>query len=770
MYNSKKYFFLFFIFIPVIVFSQKKVVPVSGIIEDSITGMPLPWANVSIPENGHGTTTDSLGFFVLNNFYADSFYLVFSAIGYETKRLFFHFSENQPLQIALKPTVTVIDGVVVVSKKQTTATQNATSISDKYITENANENLSNLLSNISGVATLKNGSGIAKPIIHGLYGNRLSILNNGIAQSGQQWGNDHSPEIDPLVANEIRVIKGVGALEYPGVHLGGLILVEPKKIDRNKILNGQALYFFESNGFGNGLNLQLQQQYDSWAWKANGTAKKSGDKNTPTYFLTNTGSEELNLAIQVEKKFSERLFVDIYGSTFNTTLGILRGSHIGNLTDLEMAFSREIPFFTNEKFSYTIASPKQKVQHHLLKIHSKYFINNQKWLDFTMASQINNRKEFDVRRSGRSDIPALSLQQFAHFAEAKFQQEFDNNFVLKTGFQFNLTDNTNNPETGILPLIPDYLMTESSIYLLLLHRSEKWDFEIGNRYDNIIQDIAAISQTLPRKIIRYNNVFHNFSTTGGLNYRPIPNLIIAYNLGFVTRNPAINELYSNGLHQGVSGIEEGNPNLKSEKSIKTTFSINGNIQKKLTFEALAYFQNINNYMFLKPQNEIRLTIRGAFPVFHYEQTDAQIWGADFILNYKITDFLNFKIAYNFLKGNDLNNDLPLINMPSNQLKNEIQFLIPKWKYFKNITFSLDNQYVFRQRNILPEQDFVLPPDAYNLLNLQLSTDLKAVKRQVHFFAKAENLLNVQYRDYLNRQRYFANDIGINFIIGCRMKF
>lgn len=732
--------------------------------------MGLPFVSVRIEESGNGTLTDSLGYFRLTDFRQDSVHLIFNSMGYESKRLFFIFSEKKTLEITLKPQAVLIDDVLVVSKKQITATQNATVISDNYITENANKNLSNLLSNIAGVTTLKNGSGIAKPVIHGLYGNRLSILNNGIAQSGQQWGNDHSPEIDPLVANEISVIKGVGALAYPGVHLGGLILVEPKKIEQNKILNGQMLYFFESNGRGNGLNLQLQQRYDAWAWKVNGTIKKSGDKSTPTYFLTNTGNEELNLAIQLERKLSDRLFVNVYGSTFNTTLGILRGAHIGNLTDLETAFSREIPFFTNKKFSYAINAPKQKVQHHLLKMNTKYFIHSQKWLEFTVASQFNNRKEFDVRRSSRSDIPALSLQQFAHFAAVKFQQEFDANFILKTGFQFNLTDNTNNPETGILPLIPDYLMYENGVYLLLLHHSEKWDFEIGNRYDNVIQDVVAISQTLPREIIRFNNIFHNFSTTGGVNYRPNPHFTFAYNLGFITRNPAINELYSNGLHQGVSGIEEGNPNLKSEKSIKTTFSINGNIKNKMTFEALVYFQNIKNYMFLKPQNEIRLTIRGAFPVFHYEQTNAQILGTDLIFNYKITNFLNLKMAYSFLKGDDLSHQLPLINMPSNQLKNEIQYIIPTWKNVTNITFSLDNQYVFQQRRILPEQDFILPPDAYNLLNLQLSADLKLKKRKVYFFVKAENLLNVQYRDYLNRQRYFADDRGISLIIGCRMKF
>ncbi len=56
-----------------------------------------------------------------------------------------------------------------------------------------------MIEGVTGVSTLKNGDAIAKPVVHGLYGNRITILNHGIAQAGQQWGNDHSPEIDPTV-------------------------------------------------------------------------------------------------------------------------------------------------------------------------------------------------------------------------------------------------------------------------------------------------------------------------------------------------------------------------------------------------------------------------------------------------------------------------------------------------------------------------------------------------------------------------------------------
>lgn len=81
---------------------------------------------------------------------------------------------------------------------QTTANNHI--ILQEQINQSGNKNLAGIVVNISGISVIKNGSGISKPVIHGLYGNRISVLNNGIVQTGQQWGVDHAPEIDPFLS------------------------------------------------------------------------------------------------------------------------------------------------------------------------------------------------------------------------------------------------------------------------------------------------------------------------------------------------------------------------------------------------------------------------------------------------------------------------------------------------------------------------------------------------------------------------------------------
>ncbi|MCF6335586.1 MAG: efflux RND transporter permease subunit, partial [Spirochaetales bacterium] len=193
------------------------------------------------------------------------------------------------------------------------------------------------------------------------------IVNNGIVQAGQQWGNDHAPEIDPFAAKQIIVIKGVETIEYGGNGLGGVVLMKPGGIILDSIFHGSTHYIFSSNGKGHTISTQLEHGGKNIRWRAVGTLKKTGDHHSPDYFLTNTGSEEANFSIQLIKQIKDKWHNQLYYSSFSTQLGILRGAHIGNLTDLQLAIGRYEPYFTKNYFSYEINAPHQNTSHQLLK-------------------------------------------------------------------------------------------------------------------------------------------------------------------------------------------------------------------------------------------------------------------------------------------------------------------------------------------------------------------------------------------------------------------
>ena len=749
----------------------------SGYVFDETSSTPLSYVHVHIQEVNKHAISDDEGNFLIEGLCEGEYHLQLSHIGCETKRVHLHdFTQDTLLKISLPHTASLLGTVVVKGQSENNNDQAKLSIDRRSLEDGTTKNLSQLLEREAGVNSIKNGSGIAKPVVQGLYGNRLIILNNGIIQSGQQWGNDHSPEIDPYVADKITVLKGASAIEYGGGNLGSVVLVEPKRISNEPHLHGQVNYAFESNGRGHVINSRLEQYSPLFAWRFTGTFKKYGDRHTPNYFLNNTGSEEVNFSIQLEKKWTEKLFMEFYTSSFSTQLGILRGSHIGNLTDLQSAFNRETPFFTEDNFSYEIDAPSQVVLHHLAKAKFRYYISDQQKLELTVASQINNRKEFDIRRSGRSDIPALSLLQLTLNTELKYSHNFKNDWNFIISNQNIITDNSNNPETGILPLIPDYLTWKRGLFSTIQKSIDDTDFNLGVRYDYEHQKVATISDNIPREIIRYDNYFLNFSGLFSIKQNFDNSQSISYNIGLATRNPAVNELYSNGLHQGVSGIEEGYINLIPEKAIKNTIEYKWFPNTNFTLNALAYHQRFQDYIFLNPQDEIRLTIRGAFPVFQYEQTDATIYGLDVSSQFTLSNSFLGMIKYSFLRGNDISNDEPLILMPPNSFYGSMTWQ-PKADIELSDNYRLEEtalefnyKLVMEQTHLLSEQDFVPAPVGYNLLGLKLSSNMITPHYKVRLFIKADNLLNTSYRDYLNRLRYYADDLGLSITTGLNFKF
>ena len=775
MYNK---LFLFFLFLFAVCQSnaQSCTFSIKGNVFDEVSETPLSYVNVFIQEMAVGTNTDEEGNFVLEHICKGEYHLIFSHIGCSEKKIHLDLERDTIINMVLSHTSTSLGTVVIEGKKENLTNHPNLSVNRQTIEDNTNQNLSGLLENETGVHLLKNGSSIAKPIVHGLYGNRLTILNNGIAQSGQQWGNDHSPEIDPFAADKIIVLKGANAVEYGGGNLGSIILVEPKQIEREPHLHGQVNYVFETNGRGHSINTRLEKYSPALAWRINGTLKKYGDKKTAAYFLNNTGIEEANFALQLEKSWRERVFFNFYASTFNTTLGILRGSHIGNLTDLEQALTNETPFFTESNFSYTIDPPKQQVSHHLLKSQVKYFIDDHQIVELVLAGQLNDRKEFDVRRSGRTDIPALSLAQYTFDSALKYTNNFGHHWNFKIGNQNIITDNTNNPETGILPLIPDYISWKSGLFSNLSKEYDKTHFNIGLRYDYEYQNVATISRNVPREIVRFTNQFHNISGLFAVKFDIANTQSISLNTGYAMRNPAINELYSSGLHQGVSGIEEGDVNLETEAALKNTLEYKWLPNTDFSISALFYHQHFKNYIFLNPQEDFRLTIRGAFPVFNYEQTDANIYGLDISTQFTIKNKFFALLRYSYLKGEDIKNNIPLVFMPPNSFFGSIVYRVKNPVTFSHnikieeTEIELNNRLVFEQKNILATQDFLPPPPTYNLTGIKISTNFIFSKYKIRGFFKADNVFNIRYRDYLNRQRYFADDIGLSMTLGMNFKF
>jgi iron complex outermembrane recepter protein len=770
MFRLNKYFLFFLISLSG--FGQDCNKSILGKVIDATTREALPYATVYIQELKIGTSTDAQGYFKLSGICYNGIHVKISHLGCEPLNSYVEVKVDSVVLFELHHHEELLNEMVVHGERARETLQKSSVIDRDVIFQSSETGLASLSAKVPGVSILKTGANIEKPIIQGLYGNRIAILNNGVQQAGQQWGNDHSPEIDPTMSDHLAIIKGANSLAYSGSSLGGVLMVETEKISNDPHLHGDAAYIFNSQNLSQQLSSRIEKGGEQLLWRVGLSGKVAGDSKTPNYYLTNTAKNEISAFTQIEKELGSNIQSRFIYSFYRSNLGILRGASISNLTDLKSAFTREIPFFTESERSFVINAPSQQVNHHLGVLDFDIQLPSNQKLKFKYGYQRNERNEFDVRRSNRSEIPSLSLIQTRQQLDAKYAKLLNQNFVFKAGLSYSFIDNTNQPETGILPLIPDYLSHQTGIYGILQHEIGKLETEFGLRTDFKYFDVAYISRDISRSIVRSKPSFWNNNLSGGAKYNLSTNNDITLNIGYGERAPEINELYSNGLHQGISSIEEGNPGLSPEKSFKTILSWNFSSQKKLFIQSSFYVQNIDGYIFLKPEIEPRLTIRGAFPVFTYAQTKATLAGADILASYSPSESLKLILNFAYVHGTDKGEiGGPLIFMPPANGEFSIEKTFEKIGIFKANSFQFSYQYVANQKRFSLIQDFIPPPSAYGLLNLKIGTAItNPGQNQIKAFFSIDNLLNTTYRNYLNRQRYFADEIGRNVSISLRYKF
>ncbi|WP_109832201.1 TonB-dependent receptor [Reichenbachiella versicolor] len=754
--------------------SQNCNITYQGQILDQMSGLPKCYASIMILESSQGMITDSLGRFEFKNICPGQYHIKVTHVGFTPENLYVDLQENSNQTISLDRNDELLDEILVHGETVESLTKVSNVLSQEKILFEANNNLADLAAVISGVNVVKNGPGVSKPVIHGLYGNRVTILNNGIKQAGQRWGNDHAPEIDLFVADHLAVIKGVAGLEISGGSLGGVLEIHPGPIANDPHLHGDVNYIFQSNGLGHTLNSKIQKGNDIDQWRIVGTAKLIGDAKAPGYFLTNTGRRESNFAGQWNHSMSKKWKINSYYSFFHTDIGILKGSHISNTRDLKSALTVKEPFNNDDNFSYKLESPRQSVNHHLLLLESNHSLSETSQLSLKYAGQLNRRNEFDVRRGGESNTPAVSMSLNSQYLEATLAKDVNVNLSYRAGLQYNYLINKNhNGTTGRLPLIPDYNSQIPGAFLTFQRSYLKSILEFGLRYDLVTQNVRNIERNDigNLEVYKYNNLAHNFSVAAGVSRDWNTNFTSKLNIGFAQRAPEVNELYSDGVHQGVASYEKGDPDLTAEHSVKAILSNDYTIGRKLFLQTVFYGQYFKDYIYLKPANDTT-TIRGTFWKFDYDQTDALLLGADFNFSYTLSHHYKLDFGYAHLYAQDLVNNIPLVFMPSNALTGRLTYTIDDQGVLKNNSVSLGGKYVL-ERDIIPQveqEELSPPPPSYVLINISASTSILINKSIINISFKVENLLNTEYRDYLDRLRYFADASGINAVLTLNYKF
>lgn len=790
-------FFLFIWSLSAIAQEEPCPYTVSGKVMDIETKEPIPYVTVKVKDSEKYVLTDEEGHFLINDLCSNTSILIISCLGYSDSTNEHHHEHGSLPHFYLTQKVTGLNEVTIKAQKgreKGTETISQVTLVKEEITSNPTQSLAAALSREQGVTFSSTGTNVQLPVIHGLSGNRILVLNNGIKHGFQNWGTDHAPEIDITAANSITVIKGASGVRFGPEALGGAILVESTLLRLNNPLYVDLGTGFQTNGRGINTNLEIGSSTDKWGYFLNGNYTKIGDRKAPDYNLTNTGKDEKSFGFGAIRHFTS-WDLKIHYSFVDQNLALLRSSIASSGDAFERAINSDAPIIINP-FSYAIAAPNQTTQHHLAKAEINWYSNLGKF-SLLGGVQLNKRDEFDVRRNSENPIIDLDLMTNDYQLEWKHPDWSGLDGLI--GVQYFSQNNDNNPGTDTTPFIPNYNTSRYSAFGIESLKFGKNILEAGVRFDFESSNVRG--RETNQAIFRDDYNFANLTASLGYSRALSETSSFRTNLGTAWRTPNMAELFSFGQHgfkntygllrftdeNGALSTNDVTPldesAVESEKGYKfiNEFQTDGSSS---SHNLTVYSHYIENYIFDRPIGVFG-TIRGPMPAFIFDQADALFLGADYSWQKEWTKSISGVFGFSYLWSRNIGENEPLINQPPISTSLEIKWDQGKLWRFESSKLMIRPSYTFRQfqapRTVSPESlidgttgittdskifDFIDAPSGYFLLDLSWNFKWKNIQGSI----SAQNLLNSRYRNYLNEMRYFADEPGRNLLFTFNYSF
>jgi len=797
------YFLILFLLMAITGFSQDCNYTLRGRVLDDHTGAPLDGATLVLLPGKQAVLSDLDGNYRLEGLCEGDYAIQLSHPACRTRIIDFEITSDQTLDLFLEHHVEELERVTVTGSAYTTKSESMLEnrIELETIESFSAGSIGDVLNTLSGVNSLNTGNTVVKPMINGLHSSRVTIMNNGVRMQDQEWGAEHAPNIDLNSAGSITVLKGASALQFTGDAIGGVVISEAPRMAVKDSLFGKTILTAATNGRGGSLTSGLTKTWESgWYATVQGTVKRFGDFEAPDYVLSNTGVFERDFSIRTGYK-SFDFGAEGYYSYFRNDIGILRASHLGGAADQVAAINSDRPLIIRD-FTYDIDVPRQEVTHQLAQLSGFKRIEGVGKLSFSYNFQLNERFEFDVRRGDDADRAAVDLELTTHHVAVDLESEIGDQIGVKTGMAGNYQSNFANPDTGVRRLIPDYDQYRWSIYGISdIAISDALQLEAGLRFDYTYMDVLKFYRKSFWEARGYDELFpdlvvedfgdqlltnpelefNNFSATAGLNYRFSNSWIVYANYSLAMRAPNASELFSEGLHHSASRIELGDLRFGSEIGNKIALTLQKK-SGKWAFTLNPYINLISDFIVIEPTG-VQQTIRGNFQVWEYRQTSASLTGIDFDLSTDLSDRLRFEHQFSYVRGYDRSRELPLINIPAASTANTLRYSLPD---LNRLQLYVRSDYVFRQ-NEFPDNNFEVfipetgtnelvdvstPPDAYHLLEVGGSATFELFdgRSALTTGLTVSNLFNTSYRNYLNRLRYYADELGRNIQLNLKVNY
>lgn len=757
-----------------------------------IPGGGAAGAAVRLPTLGVGSLTDSSGAFRLAGLQPGRYRLQVSMEGYKTLDSVFDIRRPMVLSFVLVSNVEQLGSITITApglSPSQIATVIKSTLSGADLERTRGLSLGESLKGIAGVNSLQAGPNISKPIIHGVYSNRVLIMNNGVRQEGQTWGNDHAPEVDPFIATRITVIKGAASIRYGSDAVGGVVLLDPKDLPTTLGVHGEVNLVGMTNGrvgVGSGmLEGAAGKKWEGLSWRVQGTLKDAGNAQAAHYYLGNTGFRENDYSATLQYK-KAGYGVSLYYSQFDTKIGVADASVVESAADFEQAIARSEPAVP-ASFTYALRRPYQTVEHQLWKASGFVDLHNAGKLEAIYAYQHDVRKEYDANPSDNNDT-ALNTDNIPDLDFRLNTYTFDLVWDLPAlwgklngsmGVDY-ISHGNVQQGTGYAELIPNFLDDGGGAFLIEKYNTGKWLVEAGARFDYRWLEAFQRNPVYPTIVDKPTYTWTDPTFNVGATYTINRRWSVDLNSATAWRPPQVIELFADGIHQSAASWQKGDSSLTIEQAYNNNFSVVYS-SPKLRVEVGGYANYFHHYIYAKPDLSVDSasgkvypvvvqTAQGGYPEFTYTQVNALFIGLDVDVTWDFAKNFSLLSKTSLLRARNLTIHDWLIDVPADRFDNSVRYNLPRAGGLTNLYVSLNNLVVARQSRVPPNSDFAPPPAGYMLWGAGLGCSIPFFSRTIDVSLSATNLTNVAYRDYLNQFRYYVDDLGRNIALRLLIPF
>ena len=712
---------------------------IKGKIIDAKTQESLMGVNVLLPELKMGTVSDIDGNYILKNIPLAKVKISFSYTGYKTVTRKLDLSKKQNIvNIKMQEAVFEMDEVIISTAFNKLQKDNVMKVNHKSIKAMERAGVQNLMDGIAqmpGVSKLSTGTGISKPVIRGLTGNRVLVYNQGVKLENYQFGEVHGMGVEPSGIEGVEVIKGPASLLYGSDALGGVVYLIPEKFAPAHKTKADVKMQFFSNTQGFHTSVGAKTSGAHWQFLSRYAYNLNADYQIPT---------------------NERVINSRYRSN-DLKIGI--GNISKNVkTDLRYNYNRAqngLPSATkNAEVDYKLTGVYQDLTNHNISLK-----NDVKLSKGNIKTNIGFTSHQRILKVQEKDKIGMRLNTLNF--DAKYYLPKINNFESIVGVQAMLQNNYN---FGEHYLLPDADVQNAGVLATLNYQKKQTVWQAGLRYDYrhiATKQVGEATSSHYRKAVEK----HLNSFTGSLGMKTNINkkTHLRLNLASGFRAPNLAELTSNGVHG--NRIEIGNSELKNEQNIQADINLEYE-STHFEFFANTFYNGISNYIYLQPQ----MQSMNMLPVYAYQQDNAYLYGGEIgmHLHPHPWDWLHINSSFETVTGKlQAGGYLPLI--PANQWKNQLRLTNNhSHNKLKKYYLTFDINHTFKAEKV---SNFENKMPAYTLLNTSIGANFSFGKFKLTGNLSVHNLLNVKYINHLSilRDKHIL-DMGRNLMLTLNMKY